>query len=208
MKARGKFTTALAFVALFGVAGGASASELSASMLANTCNGCHGPDGTSYGPAAPTIGGTNEEYMFEAMVAFREGKRPSTIMQRIAKGYNDEELKLIASFFAKKPFGRVVDQETDAALAAKGKEIYDNLCEDCHEDNGYSAEDYPALAGQMMPYLDNELRDLISETRNIDENEALSSKERRKKRRNLKELVDTHGEEGVAALVNFFGSKK
>ena len=208
MITRGKLTAVLAFVALFGVAGGASASDMRASMLANTCNGCHGPDGTSVGPAAPTIGGTNEEYMFEAMVAFREGKRPSTIMQRIAKGYNDDELKLIAGYFAKKPFGRVADQNADAALAAKGKEIYDNLCEDCHEDNGYSAEDYPALAGQMMPYLDNELRDLISDTRNIDENDALSSKERRKKRRNLKELVDTHGEDGISAIVHFFGSKK
>ncbi len=208
MKARGKLTTALAFVALFGIAGGASAAELSASMLANTCNGCHGPDGTSVGPASPTIGGTNKEYMFEAMVAFRDGKRPSTIMQRIAKGYTDDELKLIAGYFATKPFGRVLDQKTDDALAAKGKTIYDNLCEDCHEDNGYSALDYPALAGQMMPYLANEMADLMSETRNIDENPALSSKEKRKKRRNLKELADTHGAEGVQALINFFGSKK
>lgn len=186
----------------------ASAGELSAAMLSNTCDGCHGPDGTSAGPAAPTIGGTNKEYMLETMIAFREGLRPSTIMQRIAKGYSDEELELIAGHFASKPFGRTAEQETDPALVAKGKEIYDNLCEDCHEDNGRAAEDYAALAGQMMPYLGYEMADLISGTRDIDKNEALSSKERRKKKRNLEELVNSYGDEGIQALIHFFGSQK
>ncbi|MCC2110501.1 MAG: cytochrome c4 [Hyphomicrobiales bacterium] len=186
----------------------ASAGELSAAMLSNTCNGCHGPDGTSAGPAAPTIGGTNKEYMVETMKAFRDGNRPSTIMQRIAKGYTDEEIELIAGYFAAKPFGRSSDQATDDALAAKGKEIYDNLCEDCHEDNGRAAEDYAALAGQMMPYLRYELADLIAGTRDIEKNEALSSKERRKKKRNLEELVNTYGDEGINALIHFFGSQK
>ncbi|MCW2306548.1 c-type cytochrome [Rhodobium gokarnense] len=207
MKARGILSSALAVMALVSVAGQAPAAELEASMLANTCNGCHGPNGTSYGPAAPTIGGTNAAYMFETMVAFREGERPSTIMQRIAKGYSDEELKLIADYFAKQPFGRVVDQNTDPDLVARGKQIYDNLCEDCHEDEGMSAIDYPALAGQMMPYLDHQLHDLISGRRDLEKNEALSSKERRKKMRNLKELVDTEGEDGVTAVIHFFGSK-
>jgi len=208
MKARAKLTAALAFAALIGAAGTATANELNASMLANTCNGCHGPDGTSAGPAAPTIGGMNEEYLLETMVAFREGNRPSTVMQRIAKGYSDDELKLIAGYFAGKPFGRIAAQSTDEATVAKGKKIFDNLCEDCHEDAGRAAEDYPVLAGQLMPYLQNELNDLISGARDLEKNEALSSKERRKKMRNLKELVDTEGDEGVAALVQFFGSQK
>lgn len=197
-----------ACVLLMTSGGLALGAEMSASLLADTCNGCHGPDGTSYGPASPTIAGTNKDYMVETMQAFRDGKRPSTIMQRIAKGYSDDELKLIAEYFAAKPFGRIVDQKTDPALVAKGKEIYDNLCEDCHEKDGRSAEDYPALAGQMMPYIENELRDLIAGTRNLENNEALSSKERNKKQRNLKDLVDTHGEEGIAAVINFFGSQK
>ena len=44
---------ALAFAASNGaIAGGASAS-----MLADTCSGCHGTDGASVGPASPTIAG-------------------------------------------------------------------------------------------------------------------------------------------------------
>ena len=205
---RSKSVLGFALVGFLAAGGAAGAGELSASMLANTCNGCHGPDGTSYGPASPTIAGTNKDYMVETMLAFRDGRRPSTVMQRIAKGYSDDEIKLIAEFFAGKPFGRVAEQKTDPALVAKGKEIYDNLCEDCHEKDGRSAEDYAALAGQMKPYIEWELRDLIAGTRDLEKNEALSSKERNKKKRNLEELKTTHGDDGIAALVDFFASQK
>jgi sulfide dehydrogenase cytochrome subunit len=38
-----------------------------ATMLANTCAGCHGPDGASGGPATPTIAGLSTEYFVEVM---------------------------------------------------------------------------------------------------------------------------------------------
>ena len=198
---------AIALAAVIAGPSSAGAGRLSASMLADTCNGCHGPDGTSVGPAAPTIAGTNRDYLIEAMQAFRNGDRPSTIMQRIARGYSDEELELIAGYFAAKPFGRIADQKTDPGFVARGREIHEDLCEDCHEDGGRSAEDYPVLAGQLMAYLDYELADLISNRRDIERNDALSGKERRKKKRKLKELVDTYGKEGIAALVHFFASQ-
>lgn len=70
-------------------------------ILSITCNGCHGPDGKSTG-AIPAIGGKSAEYIEKAMLDFREGKRPSTVMQRHAKGYSDAEIKLIAEYFASK----------------------------------------------------------------------------------------------------------
>ena len=42
--------------------GVAFAATPSASMLANTCAGCHGPKGNSHGPATPTISGISSEY--------------------------------------------------------------------------------------------------------------------------------------------------
>lgn len=177
-------------------------------MLANTCNGCHGPDGTSRGPAVPTIAGLDRAYLVESMAAYRNGNRPSTIMGRIARAYSDEEVGLIADHFAARPFGRVADQPFDADLAKRGKAIYDDLCEDCHEDRGYSGDDAPVLAGQMMPYLANEIRDLASAARDLEKVEDISSRTRRKKQRELKELIETHGDAGIDALVAFFGSLK
>lgn len=204
-------TYALAAGALFGLVGvsSAQASDAEASMLANTCNGCHGPDGVSQGPAAPTIAGMNKHYLVESMKAYREGtNRKSSIMQRIAKGYTDAETDKIADFFASKTFGRVAMQNTDNGAAGKGQAIAKDLCESCHEKEGYAAEDYLVLAGQMMPYLKNNLMDFKSGSRSIDNNPNMSDKEKRKKKRALADLQEKHGDDGVAAILNFYASRK
>jgi len=36
----------------------------------------------------------------EAMIAFRSGARPATIMDRVAKGFNDSEIRAIADWYA------------------------------------------------------------------------------------------------------------
>ena len=208
---RKSMTLTLAAGALFGLIGATSAqaSDAEASMLANTCNGCHGPDGVSQGPAAPTIAGMNKFYLVESMKAYRDGtNRPSTIMQRIAKGYTDAEIDKIAGFFASKPFGRVAMQQTDSAAAAKGQALVKDLCESCHEKDGYAAEDYPVLAGQMLPYLRNNLADFKSGMRSIDANPNMSDKEKRKKKRTLEELAEKHGADGVEAVLQFYASRK
>ena len=70
----------------------------SGAMLGNTCAGCHGTNGVSVG-SAPSLKGLPPDYIVTAMKAFRSGERPSTIMGRIAKGYNDEEIAAMAKFF-------------------------------------------------------------------------------------------------------------
>lgn len=71
----------------------------SGQMLGNTCVGCHGPNGESKG-AAPSIKGTPADRMIQAMQDFKTAKRPATIMDRIAKGYSDDEIKAMAEYFA------------------------------------------------------------------------------------------------------------
>ena len=77
----------------------------SAAMLANTCAGCHGTDGASVGPA-PTIAGLEEEYFVDVMQQYKSGDRWSTIRDRIAKGYTDEEIEAIARYYGRMPFPR------------------------------------------------------------------------------------------------------
>lgn len=71
-----------------------------ATMLANTCAPCHGPNGVSNGPATPSIAGMSENKIIETLNGFKNGTRPSTVMQRIAKGYSDDDIKALASYFS------------------------------------------------------------------------------------------------------------
>ncbi|MFO7603398.1 MAG: c-type cytochrome [Gammaproteobacteria bacterium] len=68
-------------------------------MLSNTCSACHGTDGKSPG-AIPSLYGKSAQFIQQALTEFRSGVRASTVMGRHARGYTDEEIKLIADYFA------------------------------------------------------------------------------------------------------------
>ncbi|HRH89053.1 MAG TPA: cytochrome C [Rubrivivax sp.] len=70
--------------------------------LAATCANCHGTNGHARGDMRPLAGQPAQKIV--AMLAdFRSGAQPATIMHQIAKGYSDEQIRLIAAFFAAQP---------------------------------------------------------------------------------------------------------
>jgi cytochrome c553 len=66
---------------------------------AAACTGCHATNPAAETPV-PKINGRNADELFGAMVAFRSGQKPSTVMGRIAKGYTDEEMRPITNWLA------------------------------------------------------------------------------------------------------------
>lgn len=77
------------------------AEELSrGAMLSASCEGCHGTRGRRPG-AIPPLAGRPENYLRETMESFRTGERPATVMGRLVKGYSEEEIRLIAEYFAR-----------------------------------------------------------------------------------------------------------
>jgi len=54
----------------------------------------------------PSLAGQKPEYIVEQMRAFRDGKRPATIMHQLAKGYSDAQIESVAAFFARQPAAR------------------------------------------------------------------------------------------------------
>lgn len=70
-----------------------------AQMLSISCSGCHGPEGRSPG-SIPSIAGRSAQAIEQALLEFRAGERPATVMNRHAKGYSEEEIRLIAEYFA------------------------------------------------------------------------------------------------------------
>jgi sulfide dehydrogenase cytochrome subunit len=71
-----------------------------ARSLAATCFTCHGTDGRSVGGVPPALAGQERNYLLQQMQDFKSGKRTATIMHQHAKGYSDEQLQLIAGYFA------------------------------------------------------------------------------------------------------------
>lgn len=91
----------LLFFTSMSVSGASLAVEISqATMLANSCAGCHGTYGKSPG-AIPAINGKSASFIVESLKDFQTGARPSTVMGRHANGYSEEEIQLIADFFSK-----------------------------------------------------------------------------------------------------------
>ena len=70
--------------------------------LAANCANCHGTDGRTGSAAAgmPALAGMARGHFIEQMTAFRDGKRPATIMHQLAKGYSDDQIALLADYFA------------------------------------------------------------------------------------------------------------
>lgn len=70
-------------------------------VLATSCANCHGPDGRSTG-GIPTLRGVAEAHLLARLQAFKAGTaKDATVMTRLAKGYDDEQLKALAQWFAK-----------------------------------------------------------------------------------------------------------
>jgi sulfide dehydrogenase cytochrome subunit len=83
------------------VAATPAAAQAIAPPGAAACSGCHGV-GVA-GTAVPPLQGLAPDDIVAAMQAFRSGQRPATVMDRIAKGFTDEETRAIAAWVSRQP---------------------------------------------------------------------------------------------------------
>ena len=174
-------------------------SGASARMLADTCAGCHGPNGASGGPATPTISGFSHEYFIEVMEGFASGEVPSTIMGRIAKGYSKDEIKRLADYYSKMPFVKAKGQSFDPGLAKKGARIHEQYCEKCHAEGGNKAEDDSGiLAGQWSTYVGYAMSDFRNGKREMT----------KKMKKKVKKLTKKEGDKGFQALLHYYASQQ
>lgn len=95
-----KLAHAFALACMLGAAGIAAAADPNlARNLAATCANCHGTNGHSAG-GMDSLAGESRDRIMQKLLAFKSGERPATIMHQIARGYSDEQLALIAGYFA------------------------------------------------------------------------------------------------------------
>lgn len=144
------------FLALLGLAG-AAAARPDIEPLARTCNGCHGVGGVSVSGPMPSIGGLPQDYLKRIMKQWKYGERSAITMDRIVKGFSDDQIDALAEYFARQPWVPVA-QPAAAALLAKGKQVAADDCRDCH---GLAGDDpdvgVPRINGQWAQYMALEL---------------------------------------------------
>lgn len=94
--------TAIAALSLLALAGAAQASDPNlARNLAATCANCHGTNGRAVpGAGMDALAGMEKAKTLQKLADFKSGAKPATIMHQIARGYSDEQLDLIAGYFA------------------------------------------------------------------------------------------------------------
>jgi cytochrome subunit of sulfide dehydrogenase len=92
-----RVATAIALVfTLIGHAAAAGPADAPPGAL--SCSGCH-PAPRAAQTTVPRLIGRNPADIVAAMQAFKTGQNPATVMDRIAKGYSDDEVKAIAAWY-------------------------------------------------------------------------------------------------------------
>lgn len=78
----------------------AEPSPATLALLASSCFSCHGPQGRSTN-VIPSIAGQPESRLLQRMQSFKAGTAAeATIMTRLMKGYDEDQIKALARWFA------------------------------------------------------------------------------------------------------------
>jgi cytochrome c553 len=174
-------------------------------LVSNACSKCHGPtgNGVSISPIFPVLAGQNAVYIDTELKLLRQHERSDpharAFMWGISHALTDQQIEGLALYFSSQPAvsGR---PSSNPALAAKGKEIYENgvpephrviKCAECHGENSAGTNTVPRLAGQHRDYLALQLHYYRDGLR---ENKLMN--------RNVKNITDDQ----IAAVIEYIGT--
>ncbi len=68
--------------------------------LAQTCVACHGENGLGMSPTWPTLAGQHESYLEHSLKQYRDGGRTNALMMPMAAGLSDNDIKVLAEYYA------------------------------------------------------------------------------------------------------------
>lgn len=119
--------------------------------VAAVCANCHGDSGVSVKPEVPNLAAQNASYLAEQMRLFAAGRRHKEFMERMGRAVSADETAATAVFYA----AQAVPPRpaANAALAARGRDLYKRLCAECHGHSGRGTADLARLAGQQGVYV-------------------------------------------------------
>ena len=161
-------SAAICLVLLLKVTTAAAAADLAAGAAkAQACFACHGPQGVSQTAQTPSLAGQPDGFLQWQLVFFRSGVRKNPVMQPMAAGLSDDDIRNLAAYFAaQKPPAAGSNGTADAALYAAGQQLAQrNRCASCHRDDYAGMQAAARTASQREDYLLTALRAFKAGTR-------------------------------------------
>jgi cytochrome c553 len=123
------------------------------------CLACHGEKGQSENPDTPSLGAQQQNFALVQLYMFREKLRTVEIMNEMAKGMTDDDLRNFSETISKLPAPSPVPDAGDAARMARAQDlIAQNRCNFCHAPDFAGQDQIPRLAAQREDYLLKSLR--------------------------------------------------
>lgn len=97
----------LAFVLLALPLAGAHAQgdPVAGKTKAQPCQACHGEEGRSTNPQFPVLAGQYPDYLVQALMEYKSGKRQNPIMAPFAQSLSRQDMEDVAAYFASRPNG-------------------------------------------------------------------------------------------------------
>jgi cytochrome c553 len=132
-----------------------------------TCVACHGMRGEGASAGVPRLAGQNADYMAHALSMFKAGTRNSAIMQPIAQGLSDIQMRELADYFSKQE-APVVDAGAASSpqLLFAGKQLAEvgagnvAACFSCHGELGQgNGARFPRIAGEPAQFVIDRLHE-------------------------------------------------
>lgn len=111
-------------------------------------------DGRGRTAEIPNLAAQPEEYLVEAMNAYREGRRHHAALQELFGSFSGASIRNIAAFYsALPPLPPEAIEVADGHVYREGAEVA-RRCTGCHGEQGISdSRGVPSLAGQQPAYL-------------------------------------------------------
>jgi len=138
------------------------------------CEACHLPSGAGNRDGSiPQLAGQHQTVLIKQLSDIRSGVRYNPTMYPFARKIPDAQaLADVAAYIGTLcfPLDSGKYEGADAAKqVAEGKQLYDNKCAMCHQENGAGRKDalYPVLAGQHYKYLLRQMTD-VRDGRRVD----------------------------------------
>jgi len=166
------------------------------------CITCHGPSGNASLPENPKLAAQHGAYIHKQLLNFQTGERQNPIMEPIAKGMSEEDIRNIVAYLEKssKPSQGAARNKD---LVALGKKIFRGgiaerhvpACAACHSANGAGIPaQFPRLAGQHQAYTEAQLQAFRSGARKNSEQ--------------MTQIVKRMSEEEIKAVADYVAGLK